>query len=69
MIWESATRVQILDKAVCISHSANNPGTDINPTILHPLQLWQTRFFKLDMVTKLGERKVWIQTSCTHLKI
>ena len=29
-----ATQVQILNKTVCISHSSNNLGKDMNPTIL-----------------------------------
>ena len=31
-----STRVQILDKAVCISHSANTLGKGINPYIFSP---------------------------------
>ena len=30
------TRVQILDKAICISHSANTLRKAVNPTILPP---------------------------------
>ena len=33
---DSGTRVQILDEAVCISHSANNLGKSLNPIILPP---------------------------------
>ena len=33
---ESATRVQILDEAVCISHSADTVGKGMHPTILLP---------------------------------
>ena len=29
--------IQILDKTVCISHSASTPGKGMNPTILHPV--------------------------------
>ena len=32
----TATRVQILDKTVCISHRANTLGRGINPIILPP---------------------------------
>ena len=31
---DAANRVQILDRAVCISHSANTLGKDMNLTIL-----------------------------------
>ena len=31
---DTATRVQILDDAVCISHRANKLAKDMNPTIL-----------------------------------
>ena len=34
-----ATQVQILDKAVCISHSVTILGKGMNPNIL-PHQLW-----------------------------
>ena len=30
---DTATQAQILDKAVCISHSANTIGKCMNPTI------------------------------------
>ena len=33
---DMVTTVQILDKAVCISHSANTNGKGMNPTILPP---------------------------------
>ena len=33
---DRATRVQILDAAVCISHCVNTLGKDINPIILSP---------------------------------
>ena len=32
---DQATQVQYLDKAVCISYSANIFGKDMNVTILH----------------------------------
>ena len=34
---DTVIRVQILDEAVCISHSANILGNDMNPTILPPV--------------------------------
>ena len=33
---DSATRVQILDEAGCISHSTNTLGKGMNPIILPP---------------------------------
>ena len=33
---DTATQVQILDKAVCISHSTNTPRKGMNPPILLP---------------------------------
>ena len=43
MIWwlsslkmDMATHIQILDEADCISHSTNNLGKDMNPTVLPP---------------------------------
>ena len=36
MEMDMVTQVQILDKAVCISHSANTLGKGMNPTILSP---------------------------------
>ena len=33
---ETVTPIQILDKVVCISHSANTLGKDMNPTIFPP---------------------------------
>ena len=56
-----ATRVQIQDESVYISHSANTLGKGKNPTIL-PLALsrivGQTGFFSLGMVTSLEEGKL-----------
>ena len=34
---DMATQVQILDKAVCISPSANAQGVNMNPTIPPPV--------------------------------
>ena len=33
---DTATRVLILDEAVCISHSTNTLGKGMNPTFLPP---------------------------------
>ena len=65
---DSATQVQTLDKAVCISHSANTLRKSINPTILLlPVMskiVGQSVLFNFGMATSLREGKVWIQTSC-----
>ena len=53
-----AGQVQILCEAVCISHSTNNLGKAMHPTIL----LRQTRPCKLGKPTGPGERKLSIQT-------
>ena len=58
-----ATRVQILDKAVYISHSANTLGNGTNPIILPPVMskiVQQTGLLSLDMATSLEEGKLWI---------
>ena len=60
---DMATWVQILDKAVYISHSTNTLGKGTSPTIVG-----QTGLFNLDMATAIGEEKLWIQTCCTPLK-
>ena len=36
MVMDTATRVQILDKTDCISHSTNTLGKGMNPIILPP---------------------------------
>ena len=36
MVIDTATRVQILDKTDCISHSTNTLGIGMNPIILPP---------------------------------
>ena len=55
----TATRVQILDKAVCISHSANTYGKDRHPTLLPPaLGKLYGRLGSLTLVTNLGEEKL-----------
>ena len=43
---ETATQVQILDKAVCISFYANAPRKGMNP-FCSPLIVEQTKFFSL----------------------
>ena len=53
---EAATRVQILDLAVCISQRANNFKIGITPNILLSLMC------RLGMTTSLGEGKLCILT-------
>ena len=57
-----ANWVQILDKAVCISHRANTLEKGMSPTIL-PLVMGKTAgqigLFNLGMATGLGERKLY----------
>ena len=68
---DTATRVQILDDTVCVSHSTNSLGKGMNPIILPPATgkiVGQTRFFSLGDATSLGEEKLWIQTCYTSLK-
>ena len=58
---DTATRVQILDVADCISHCTNTLGKGMNPIILHPAMgkiVGQTRFLSLGEVTRLGEGKL-----------
>ena len=53
-----------LNKAVCISHTANTLGKNMNPTILLPAMgkiVGQTELFNLGMATSL-EGKLWLQT-------
>ena len=47
-----ATQVQTLDEAVCISHSTNPPGKDIQ---VFSLQIWVNSSV---MATCLGERNL-----------
>ena len=61
---DMAVYVQILDKAVCISHSTNIYGKRMNPTILYPTMgtiVEQTQFFNFSDATSLGEEKLSIQ--------
>ena len=54
---DTATRVQTLDKAVCISHGTYILEKGINPTILLPALckiVGQTGLFNLVMATGLG---------------
>ena len=47
---ELVTRVQILDKAVCILHLIDALGKDMNPSVLPPVMgkiVRQTGFFSL----------------------
>ena len=58
---DTATRVQILDKTDCISHSTNTLGKGMNPIILPPAMgkiVGQTGFFSLGEATSLGEGKL-----------
>ena len=60
---DMATRVQILDEAVCILHTAN---IGMNTTILSPAMgkiLSEIGLFNFCMAASLGEGKLWIQTS------
>ena len=59
-------QVQILDEADCIAYSTNISENDMHPTILRTVRVG---FFNLDMANGLGEGNLWIQTSCTSLKI
>ena len=58
---DTASRIQILDESVCISHSTNTLGKGMNPTIFHPAMgkiVGQTVLFSFDMATGLGEEKL-----------
>ena len=58
---DTATRVQILDEADCISYSTNTLGKGMNPVILPPSMgkiVGQTGFFSLGEATSLGEGKL-----------
>ena len=52
---DTGTRVQNPDETVCISHTANTLGKDMNPAI--GKIVGHTSHFNLDMVTSLGEGK------------
>ena len=52
------TRVQILDKTDCISHRTNTLGNGMNPIILPPAIVRQTRLFSPGEATSLGEGKL-----------
>ena len=55
---DTATRIQLLDKAICISHSANTPGKGINPTILpSAMDKWLDRLSSLTLVWQLAKEK------------
>ena len=55
---DSATRVQILYKAVCISHYTNTLEKGINFILLPQEIIGETRLFNLGMATSLRERKL-----------
>ena len=62
-------QVQISDKVVDISYSANTLGKGRNPIILLLVIgkiVVQTRLFCLGMVTILEKGKLWIQTCLAH---
>ena len=62
---DMATRVQIPDKAVCVSHNANTLGKGMSPTLFSQAMLKMIRqigLFNLGRATSLGEGKLWIQT-------
>ena len=50
---DTAIKVQILDKADCISHSINTLGKGMNPINLPLALVGQTGPFNLGMVTSL----------------
>ena len=61
----TATRGQILNEVVCISHYTNTHGKSMNPTILFTVMgeiVGQAEIFNIVVATSLGERKLWIQT-------
>ena len=51
-----------------MSRSTNTLGKGMNPAILPPAIVEQTRLFTLHMATSLGEGKLWIQSNFTLLK-
>ena len=58
---DTATRVQILNEAVCISHSGDTFGKGMNPTILLPAMgniVRQTGLISLGIATGLGKGKL-----------
>ena len=60
---DTATRVQILKEANCISHSTNTLGKGINPIIFPPAMgkcyyLPIAGFFSLGEATSIGEGKL-----------
>ena len=56
-----ATRVQILNKAVCMLNSSNAPGNVWIKQFSVPL-VGKTELFNLVMATSLKEGKLWIPT-------
>ena len=66
------TEVQILDEAVCISHSTNTLGKGVHPTILSPdMGKWSGRLDFLTLVWKpVWEKENFeIKLVVHHLKI
>ena len=59
---ETVTRVQSMDKTVCISHGANIHMNYIHPTLWPPVTIRQTGLFNLRLATNLGEGKL-----CTEI--
>ena len=67
---DTVIRVQVLDKAVCISHGAKTLRKGMNPSILSPAMgkiVGQTRLFKL-CKANLDERKLWKKNYKTPIK-
>ena len=54
------TKVQILNKAICISHSANTLGKGMNATILLLVIGEQSEFFNHGIAMAIREGKLWI---------
>ena len=59
---DTTIQVQILDKAVCISHNTNTLGKDRKLTILPPAMVNSRADQALGMGTRQGEEKLKIQT-------
>ncbi len=65
---DTATRVQILNEADCISHSTNTLEKGMNPIILPSAIVGHTGFLSLGEATSLGEGNPWIETCQSPLK-
>ena len=69
---ESMTQVQILDEGVYVYFRANALLKGMIPTLLalgSGLTVEQTGLSSIDKATSLREGELWIQISCTLLKI